>query len=260
MSEKPGQGPDCLEALRTLHLSDEDINKIYAGFLEFDISGDGTVDLVEFLTILNIEETPITREIFDELDNSGDHSMTFKEFALNIWHYCVKDKKAIAQMAFDIFDINDNGTLSDQELRQMVSEIYGKKGMSHDLKTIMKKLDKNKDNQISRSEFVNAAHQFPALLFPAFHMQTTFQQRIGGEAFWKDKCLQASTFIDSPEVQALFASKKTVQKRTELRRKKAAAIEKSDRSSNRSSNKEPSSREEERSSKRQSKSRKQSKK
>ena len=74
-------------------------------------------------------------------------------------------------MAFDIFDINDNGELNDEELRLMVTEIYGKKGLSHDLKLIVKKLDKNKDKSISKKEFVGAADKFPALLFPAFHMQ-----------------------------------------------------------------------------------------
>lgn len=77
-------------------------------------------------------------------------------------------------MAFDIFDINDNGSLNDEELRLMVTEIYGKKGLSHDLNLIVKKLDKNRDNNISKSEFVGAASKFPALLFPAFHMQVQF--------------------------------------------------------------------------------------
>jgi Ca2+-binding EF-hand superfamily protein len=90
-----------------------------------------------------------------------------------MWHYCTKDKKAIAEMAFDIFDINDNGLLNDDELRLMVKEIYGKKGISHDLNTIVKKLDKNKDNAISKAEFVAAGDKFPALLFPAFHMQVS---------------------------------------------------------------------------------------
>ena len=98
-------------------------------------------------------------------------------------------------MAFDIFDINDNGLLSDDELRLMVTEIYGKKGISHDLKLIVKKLDKNKDNAISRSEFVGAANLFPALLFPAFHMQTEFQKKIGGEDFWREKTLQAQSWV-----------------------------------------------------------------
>jgi Ca2+-binding EF-hand superfamily protein len=54
---KPGQGQDCLEALRLLHLSDEDINVLYEAFSEFDLAGDGTISLIEFLTVLQIGNT-----------------------------------------------------------------------------------------------------------------------------------------------------------------------------------------------------------
>jgi hypothetical protein len=146
---------------------------------------------------------------------------------LHIWYYCVQDKKKICEMAFDIFDVNDNGLLSEEEIKQMVSEIYGARGLHHDLQKIISKLDKNKDGQISRQEFQAATHLFPALLFPAYEIQTTFHQKIGGEAFWRDKALQAQGYAPSfppcvtfssrllrkPEIQALFTSKKTVQKK-----------------------------------------------
>lgn len=74
-------------------------------------------------------------------------------------------------MAFDIFDINDNGLLSEDEIKQMVAEIYGARGLHHDLQKIIQKLDRNKDGQISRQEFQSATTLFPALLFPAYEIQ-----------------------------------------------------------------------------------------
>ena len=50
----PGQGSDCLRDLRKLQLTDDDIHVLYNAFLEFDLTGDGTVSLIEFLTILQI--------------------------------------------------------------------------------------------------------------------------------------------------------------------------------------------------------------
>jgi Ca2+-binding EF-hand superfamily protein len=200
----PGQGPECLELFQKLLFTDSDMNIMFNAFCEFDLTGDGVVSLVEFLTMLQIgeslplidsphcysEETPITKEIFDEFDGD-DKKMDFSEFVLHVWYYCVQDKKKICEMAFDIFDINDNGLLSEDEIKQMVSEIYGARGLHHDLQKIISRLDKNKDGQISRQEFQAATHLFPALLFPAYEIQTIFQQKIGGEAFWRDKTLQA---------------------------------------------------------------------
>lgn len=77
-------------------------------------------------------------------------------------------------MAFDIFDINDNGLLSEDEIKQMVSEIYGTRGLHHDLQKIIQKLDRNKDGQISRQEFQSATTLFPALLFPAYEIQVIY--------------------------------------------------------------------------------------
>jgi Ca2+-binding EF-hand superfamily protein len=227
----PGQGPECLEMLQKLLFTDADINIMYNAFCEFDITGDGVVSLVEFLTILQIgTRTLISLPLLllfliwislqRRLPSPEKYlmrwmAMTRKwtllrsphfpsppppllvssppcvQFVLHIWFYCVQDKKKICEMAFDIFDINDNGMLSEDEIKQMVSEIYGARGLHHDLQKIISKLDKNKDGQISRQEFQAATHLFPALLFPAYEIQTTFHQKIGGEAFWRDKALQA---------------------------------------------------------------------
>ncbi len=50
--------------------------------------------------------------------------------------------------------------------------IYGIKGVDKYIRNFVHKLDKNKDGKISRLEFVRGATQFPAMLSPAFTMQT----------------------------------------------------------------------------------------
>lgn len=54
----PGQGPECLELLQKLLFTDADINIMYNAFCEFDLTGDGVVSLLEFLTILQIGNDP----------------------------------------------------------------------------------------------------------------------------------------------------------------------------------------------------------
>jgi Ca2+-binding EF-hand superfamily protein len=55
-----GQGIDCQKVLRLLKLEDDEINRMYRCFLDFDLSGDGKLSVVEFLTMLDIGEPPQT--------------------------------------------------------------------------------------------------------------------------------------------------------------------------------------------------------
>lgn len=49
-----GQGLDCQRALNLLKLDENEINKLYRCFVKFDLSGDGQLSLIEFLTILDL--------------------------------------------------------------------------------------------------------------------------------------------------------------------------------------------------------------
>lgn len=202
----PGQDLEAYKSFQTIFLSDDDINKMYEAFCRFDVNGSGEVSYVEFLTILDLEDTPISREVFNEMDDSKDWNMTFREFVLSMWMFCTRSKHSISMFAFDIFDEDDSGSLNVDEITDMVTRIYGKKGLSHDIRLIIKKMDKNKDGKIDKKEFVDSVAKFPGLLFPAFHLQTTFREHCISEKFWFDKQLQAGAIRKMPEVIALFSS------------------------------------------------------
>lgn len=98
-----GQGIDCQKVLKLLKLEENEINKLFCCFVKFDLSGDGKLSLIEFLTMLDLgdnynynynyyyfnyfnyfnisflDETFLTKEIFNEMDSSGDKSLNFKE-------------------------------------------------------------------------------------------------------------------------------------------------------------------------------------
>lgn len=147
------------------------------------------------------------------MDDSNDFQMNFREFVLNMWNFCTRSKQSISTFAFDIFDDDDNGSLNSDEITDMVQRIYGKKGLSHDIKLIIKKMDKNRDNKIDKKEFIGCVDSFPALLFPAFHLQTTFRMHCVNEKFWVEKQLQAASIRKMPEVVELFQNRGNMAKR-----------------------------------------------
>jgi hypothetical protein len=118
--------------------------------------------------------------------------------------------------------------LNQEEITDMVSRIYGKKGLSHDIRLIIKKMDKNKDGKIDRREFVDSVDKFPGLLFPAFHLQTTFREHCVNEHFWVEKQLQAASVRKMPEVIELFSGHggKMAQRKVETKKKYEAKQEK----------------------------------
>lgn len=132
-----------------------------------------------------------------------------------MWEFCTRSKASISTFAFDIFDDDDSGALNTDEITDMVKRIYGKKGLSHDIKLIIKKMDKNKDNNIDKKEFIACVNSFPALLFPAFHLQTTFREHVVNEKFWIEKQLQAEAIRRNPDVVELFRNRGKMAKRRE---------------------------------------------
>lgn len=187
-----GQGPDTLHTLKKLCLSENDINILYTAFKEFDITGDDNVGISEFLVMLNvgkvlkhkfafvtfsylfIEETPVSREVFSEFDRSRDKQMNFKEFSCSIWRFCTLNKREVAAFAFSIYDTDDSGTFSVEEITQMITEVYGSKGLNENTKKILKNFDVGNDGTISQKDFIDHAEKYPALLFPAYSFQVFY--------------------------------------------------------------------------------------
>lgn len=66
--------------------------------------------------------------IFDE-DSSGQ--IDFREFVLSLWNYCTLSKATLDLFAFDLYDTDNNGELSSDEVKEMLHDIYGNEVATH---------------------------------------------------------------------------------------------------------------------------------
>lgn len=189
---------------RKIGLSDHDIKIFQNAFNDMDLKGDGKINMAEFLVAINMEETPLTKEVFLEIDRSDDNEINFREFVLNTWVYCVKGKTHIAEFAFDMFDTDNSQELDIDEIERLVHMIYGYKGDLVHLKNLCTKFDKNKDGKVTKAEFIKGADNFPAILGPAFSVQTHLRNFIGGESFWFDHMRSSDRLLLSKDVQDIF--------------------------------------------------------
>jgi Ca2+-binding EF-hand superfamily protein len=52
-----GQGIDCQRVLNLLKFNDKEVNQLYRCFVKYDLSNDGKLSILEFLTMLDIGMT-----------------------------------------------------------------------------------------------------------------------------------------------------------------------------------------------------------
>lgn len=202
-----GQDQRALDDFRALRLSEDDVNVFYTAFKDMDLSGEGFIDIEEFLSNMRLERTVLTEEFFSELDKSQDRKITFREFVLYTWKYGIKDTAAIADFAFDIYDTDNSDVLTIEEIKVMVTQVYGSRRFHHDVDVILKKMDEDNNGKISRQEFILTVKKSPNLLYPAFEFLNHLRENIGGEYFWKRLAQMAPETLKLPEVAAIYADK-----------------------------------------------------
>ena len=119
---------------------------------------------------------------------AGDPTLPedFREFTVSVWNYCTFELKALVKFAFSLFDLDGSGWLDQEELEELVKEVYGD-GFNNNVRVqrIVDKIDENGDGKISFGEFQSFNKQYPALLFPAFEMQQNLRRRVHGSDFWE---------------------------------------------------------------------------
>ena len=68
-----------------------------------DRSGDGEVDIHEFLMYLDVERTKLIEHIFRQFDTDGGDSLSFKEFALALWTFASLDINGIGRFTYELY-------------------------------------------------------------------------------------------------------------------------------------------------------------
>jgi Ca2+-binding EF-hand superfamily protein len=96
-------------------------------FCKVDLDGSGSVDTVELLTLLDIERTRFTEQIFAVFDNDGSGKVDFREFVMSLWNYCTIGQAALEIFTFDMYDADSSGVLSPAEVSRMLTDVYGSK-------------------------------------------------------------------------------------------------------------------------------------
>jgi len=172
--------------LSSLLMGEAEIAYMYSLFRSFDVDNSGLIDIVEFLTFIDVERTHFTDRAFQVLKGSKGQNMDVKEFIQAIWSYGGLSSNCLINFSFDLYDLNGNDKLNATEIYQMVIDLYGKDNVADNVKAqaLFKSLDHLDGKRCDRETFKKLSGTHQVLLFPAFQLQLKFRKKVFGISYW----------------------------------------------------------------------------
>ena len=144
--------------LRNLNFSERELQKLYKNFSKIDRDKSGTLEPSEFFEIPELANNPLVRRVIAVLDRNNDGNISFLEFVqgLNSLSAGASQEEKL-RFAFQIYDINNDGFISNGELFQVLKMMVGNNLNDTQLQQLVDrtiiKADTDFDGKISFQEF-----------------------------------------------------------------------------------------------------------
>lgn len=136
----------------------EEIKRLEKRFKKLDLDNSGMLSVEEFMSIPELQQNPLVQRVIDIFDEDGNGEVDFKEFIQGVSQLSVKgDKSSKLKLAFRIYDIDNDGYISNGELFQVLKMMVGSNLKDTQLQQIVDKTilfaDKDGTGKINFEEF-----------------------------------------------------------------------------------------------------------
>jgi len=150
-------------------LSDTSIKELKELFIAMDDNQDGTLNVGEMkegLKRAGVAIPPDLSEMMDHLDTDGSGVLDYSEFIAATLDKRLFIQEDMCWRAFKTFDTDGGGTITKDELLQLlgisdVSEAMQVKVTEAEVDLIMKEVDLNRDGKIDFDEFMQMMRKMP---------------------------------------------------------------------------------------------------
>lgn len=147
-----------LPADMVTHFDDEELKRLGKRFRKLDTDNSGTLSIEEFMSLPELQQNPLVQRVIEIFDTDGNKEIDFQEFIEGISQFSVKgDKEQKLRFAFKIYDINQDGYISNGELFTVLRMMVGNNLKEVQLQQIVDKtilqFDTDGDGKISYEEF-----------------------------------------------------------------------------------------------------------
>eukprot|EP00598_Pedospumella_elongata_P003145 CAMPEP_0184970612 /NCGR_PEP_ID=MMETSP1098-20130426/3024_1 /TAXON_ID=89044 /ORGANISM="Spumella elongata, Strain CCAP 955/1" /LENGTH=308 /DNA_ID=CAMNT_0027492565 /DNA_START=121 /DNA_END=1047 /DNA_ORIENTATION=+ len=176
---------EWMEMFACMKLTRTEVKKLHVIFDKTDEKKIGGINIVQWLTLFDLERNSFTERIFSAFDKDGNKHIDFYEFVISLWKFCSLGEGAINVFAFDLYDRDSDGVLTSKEATTLFKELLGQafdhSGNKSSLYTL---LEKSSDCSVTVENFKEFTRTHQALLHQVF----TVQKRM------RDVTLGSSTF------------------------------------------------------------------
>lgn len=136
----------------------DEIKRLGKRFRKLDIDNSGSLSVEEFMTLPELQQNPLVQRVIDIFDEDQNGEVDFREFIQGVSQFSVKgDKGTKLRFAFRIYDVDNDGYISNGELFQVLKMMVGNNLKDSQLQQIVDKTilyaDKDEDGKISFEEF-----------------------------------------------------------------------------------------------------------
>jgi serine/threonine-protein phosphatase 2B regulatory subunit len=159
-----GQNPSALtqediDAMKVMsNFSEKELKRLHRRFKKLDKDSSGTLTIDEFMSIPELAVNPLLERVISIFDTNKDNEVEFKEFIGALSIFSDKgNKEGKLKFAFQVYDIDGDGFISNGELFQVLKMMVGSNLNDIQLQQIVDKTilegDQDKDGRISFEEF-----------------------------------------------------------------------------------------------------------
>jgi len=136
----------------------EEIKRLGKRFKKLDLDNSGSLSVDEFMSLPELQQNPLVQRVIEIFDDDQNGEVDFKEFIQGVSQFSVKgDKDTKLRFAFRIYDIDNDGYISNGELFQVLKMMVGNNLKETQLQQIVDKTilfaDKDGDGKINFEEF-----------------------------------------------------------------------------------------------------------
>ena len=112
--------------LRELNFTEDELQKLYKNFNKLDKDKSGSLEPQEFFDIPELANNPLVKRVIDVLDKNKDGSISFLEFVQGLNSLSAgSSQEDKLRFAFQIYDINNDGFISNGELFTVLKMMVG---------------------------------------------------------------------------------------------------------------------------------------
>ncbi|XP_014260428.1 calcineurin subunit B type 2 isoform X1 [Cimex lectularius] len=139
----------------------DEIRRLGKRFRKLDLDNSGALSIDEFMSLPELQQNPLVQRVIDIFDEDGNGEVDFKEFIQGVSQFSVKgDKESKLRFAFRIYDMDNDGYISNGELFQVLKMMVGNNLKDAQLQQIVDKTilfaDKDEDGKINFDEFCSS--------------------------------------------------------------------------------------------------------